>query len=42
MLQLRSVEYARNYGIPIHCRSSFDEGPGTFVLDEDQTMNARS
>jgi aspartate kinase len=38
VLQLRSVEYARNYGIPIHCRSSFDEGPGTFVLDEDQTM----
>jgi len=38
VLQLRSVEYARNYGIPIHCRSSFDDGPGTFVLDEDQTM----
>jgi aspartate kinase len=38
VLQLRSVEYARNYGIPIHCRSSFDEGPGTFVLDEEQTM----
>jgi aspartate kinase len=38
VLQLRSVEYARNYGIPIHCRSSFDEGPGTFVLDEQQTM----
>src|SRR5215212_4558577 len=38
VLQLRSVEYARNYGIPIHCRSSFDERPGTFVLDEDQTM----
>ncbi|NLT05840.1 MAG: aspartate kinase [Solirubrobacterales bacterium] len=38
VLQLRSVEYARNYGIPIHCRSSFDPGPGTFVLDEEQTM----
>src|ERR671931_412341 len=38
VLQLRSVEYARNYGIPIHCRSSFDAGPGTFVLDEAQTM----
>jgi aspartate kinase len=38
VLQLRSVEYARNYGIPIHCRSSFDQGPGTFVLDEQQTM----
>src|SRR3982751_1604870 len=26
VLQLRSVEYARNYGIPIHCRSSFEDG----------------
>ena len=38
VLQLRSVEYARNHGVPIHCRSSFDDGPGTFVLTEDETM----
>jgi aspartate kinase len=38
VLQLRSVEYARNHNIPIHCRSSFEEGPGTFVLDEQETM----
>jgi aspartate kinase len=38
VLQLRSVEYARNYRIPIHCRSSFDDVPGTFVVDEEQTM----
>jgi len=38
VLQLRSVEYARNHDIPIHCRSSFDDGPGTFVVDERQTM----
>jgi aspartate kinase len=38
VLQLRSVEYARNHGVTIHCRSSFDDGPGTFVVDEDQTM----
>ena len=38
VLQLRSVEYARNHGIPIHCRSSFDDGPGTFVVDEHETM----
>ncbi len=38
VLQLRSVEYARNHGIPIHCRSSFEEGPGTFVVAEDETM----
>jgi aspartate kinase len=38
VLQLRAVEYARNHGIPIHCRSSFEEGPGTFVLSEEDTM----
>ena len=38
VLQLRSVEYARNYGVRIHCRSSFDDAPGTVVVDEQQTM----
>jgi aspartate kinase len=38
VLQLRSVEYARNHGVRIHCRSSFEDGPGTLVVAEDQTM----
>ncbi len=38
VLQLRSVEYARNHGVRIHCRSSFEDGPGTFVLGEEETM----
>jgi aspartate kinase len=38
VLQLRSVEYARNHGVRIHCRSSFDEGTGTVIQDEDMTM----
>jgi aspartate kinase len=38
VLQLRSVEYARNHGVRIHCRSSFDDGPGTVVLTEEETM----
>ncbi len=38
VLQLRSVEYARNYNIPIHCRSSFEQGHGTLVTSEDETM----
>jgi aspartate kinase len=38
VLQLRSVEYARNHGVRIHCRSSFEDGPGTLVLAEDATM----
>ncbi|MEA2313751.1 MAG: aspartate kinase [Solirubrobacteraceae bacterium] len=38
VLQLRSVEYARNHGVRIHCRSSFDDEPGTFVVAESETM----
>ena len=38
VLQLRSVEYARNHGVRIHCRSSFDDAPGTLVLAEHETM----
>ena len=38
VLQLRSVEYARNHGVPIHCRSSFEEAGGTLVVSEDETM----
>jgi aspartate kinase len=38
VLQLRSVEYARNHGVRIHCRSSFADGAGTLVLSEDETM----
>jgi len=38
VLQLRSVEYARNHGVRIHCRSSFEDGPGTLVLSEEETV----
>ncbi len=38
VLQLRSVEYARNHGVRIHCRSSFDDEPGTVVVAEGETM----
>src|SRR5438270_895588 len=38
VLQLRSVEYARTHGVRLHCRSSFEDGPGTVVLGEDETM----
>jgi aspartate kinase len=36
VLQLRSVEYARNHGVRIHCRSSFGDEPGTFVVSEEE------
>src|SRR6201991_639106 len=38
VLQLRSVEYARNHGVRIHCRSSFKPDAGTLVLTEEETM----
>jgi aspartate kinase len=38
VLQLRAVEYARNHGVRIHCRSSFEDAPGTLVLAEHETM----
>jgi aspartate kinase len=38
VLQLRAVEYARNHSVRIHCRSSFQEAPGTLVVSEEETM----
>jgi aspartate kinase len=38
VLQLRSVEYARNHGVRIHCRSSFHDAPGTVVVGEKEIM----
>ncbi|MHB1340961.1 MAG: aspartate kinase [Coriobacteriia bacterium] len=38
VLQLRSVEFARNHGVVIHCRSSFSDSPGTIVKEADETM----
>ncbi len=38
VLQLRAVEYARNHAVRIHCRSSFEDGPGTLVVGEEETM----
>jgi aspartate kinase len=39
VLQLRSVEYARAHGVRIHCRSSFDDRPGTVVVSEGENMD---
>ena len=38
VLQMRSVEFARNHGVTIHCRSSFNDSPGTIVKEADETM----
>ena len=38
VLQMRAVEFARNHGVVIHCRSSFHDAPGTIVKEADETM----
>ena len=38
MLALRSVEFARNHRVPLHVRSSFTWEPGTWVDEEDPSM----
>jgi aspartate kinase len=38
VLMLRSVEYAQRHGVPLHVRSSFTWEPGTWIVEEDPTM----
>lgn len=40
VLAQRAVEYARKYDIPIHVRSSFTDYDGTWVREEDDTMES--
>ena len=41
VLQLRSVEFAGKYSVPLRVLSSFKEGPGTLIsMDEDNVMEA--
>lgn len=40
VLQLRSVEIAMKYGIPIHVRSSFSDANGTLVGAEDDSLES--
>ena len=38
VLQLRSVEFARNHGVRLHVRSSFSDAEGTWIREEDERM----
>jgi len=38
VLQIRSVEFAKKYGVVVHVRSSFNDNPGTLVTKEDADM----
>ncbi|MDX2015248.1 MAG: aspartate kinase [Myxococcaceae bacterium] len=38
VLQIRSVEFAMKYRVPLWVKSSFSDDPGTLVCEEDETM----
>jgi aspartate kinase len=38
VLQLRSVEFARNHGVKLHVRSTFGDADGTWICEEDDRM----
>ena len=38
VLQIRSVEFAKKYNVPVHVRSTFSDDPGTLVAQEDAMM----
>jgi aspartate kinase len=38
VLQARSVEFAKKFGVPVHVRSTFKPDPGTLVTREDHSM----
>ncbi len=40
VLQIRSVEFAKKYNVPVHVRSSFSEEEGTMVVNEDTDMES--
>ncbi len=42
VLQVRSVEIAMKYQVPVHVRSSFTSEEGTLVVDRDRIFEARS
>src|SRR6185436_15626932 len=40
VLQIRSVEMAMKYGVPVHVRTSFSEAPGTWVVGEEASLES--
>jgi len=40
VLQIRSVEVAMKYGVPVHVRSSFSDVPGTWVVGEEEPLES--
>ncbi|HMB31642.1 MAG TPA: aspartate kinase [Desulfohalobiaceae bacterium] len=40
VLQIRSVEFAKKYSVPVHVRSTFHDQPGTLLVQEDNEMES--
>ena len=40
VLQIRSVEFAKKFNVPVHVRSSFNEEEGTMVINESEDMES--
>ncbi len=38
VLEIRAVEFAMIYKVPVHVRSTFSEAPGTIITEEDEEM----
>ena len=38
VLQIRAVEFAKKFNVPLHVRSSFKEEEGTMVVEEEEAM----
>lgn len=40
VLQIRSVELAKKFSVPVHVRSSFSDAAGTWLVEEDASMDS--
>lgn len=40
VLQIRSVELAKKFGVPVHLRSSFNDAEGTWLVEEGEQMDS--
>jgi len=39
VLEIRSVEFAKKYSVPVHVRSSFSDAEGTWLVNEEENMS---
>jgi aspartate kinase len=39
VLEIRCVEFAKKFAVPVHVRSTFSEAEGTWLVEEDESMS---